>query len=141
MERLNADYLKKQGTVPLAAGEEIKEIVGNGEYFDYKDHEARPCCIVFTNKRLIIYAMVTEKKRPFLKAKSSIKIVGQTDYSSISTLNRMKVGSDDSFCRAQLIDGTDIAFNLIGEVFGPLAKKIETFAGREISRNSTISRG
>lgn len=138
MVKLTIDYFTTPGAISLMDNEKVVEANGNGEYYDYKYREAKRCFLIFTNLRLLIYVSTVGKKKPFCKLKEKPQLAAEAKYDSIASLSRMKVGSDDSFCRAEISDGTEIAFNIVGEVFGPLAKRIENLSGREIPRNSVI---
>ena len=130
---LTAEYFKTPGNVPLENGEEIKEISVQGEYYDKTEKMAKKCFLVFTDKHLFIY-VEAQIKAGLFKKKTGARAVYTVPYTEIAQLKRHRVGSDDTYCCAVLKSGEEVAFNLFGEVFGPLALKIVTYSGLDIPR-------
>lgn len=132
---LTEDYFKT--VIAFDEGEEIKEVVNQGQYLDKASHQAKNCYLVFTNVRMLIYVDVPQKKGLFKKKTEPVAMLGYMPYNLIDHLEQAHANGDDSFCKAVMQDGGNCTFNIFGDFFGPLAKRICNYSGRDIPRKRT----
>ena len=132
MGALTAEYFNT--VIGFDAGEEIKEVINQGQYLDKATHQAKSCYLVFTNVRMLIYIDVPVKKGLFKKKSEPVAMLGYMPYEDIDHLEQATAQGNDSFCKAVMKNGGECIFCVFGSFFGPLAKKVCEYSGKDIPR-------